>query len=72
MVEFSRQQNVLQLFGLRLVYTCPEDQFRCGSGVCLDNRRRCDGYPDCPDSTDEHNCPGAGPGPTESSMSRDL
>lgn len=43
-------------FRLLTVFNCPEDQFRCDNGVCLDEKRRCDGYFDCSDDSDEQNC----------------
>ncbi|XP_077998598.1 basement membrane-specific heparan sulfate proteoglycan core protein-like isoform X2 [Glandiceps talaboti] len=36
---------------------CQADEFRCDNGVCIDSRGECDGYSDCPDRSDESNCP---------------
>lgn len=35
---------------------CPETQFRCSRGKCLDRTRLCDGKLDCPDGSDEQCC----------------
>ena len=35
---------------------CRQGQFECTSGECIDERRRCDGTPDCRDQSDERNC----------------
>ncbi|KAK3801368.1 hypothetical protein RRG08_059070 [Elysia crispata] len=35
---------------------CPEESFRCGSGVCIDSRYVCDNKNDCLDASDEQNC----------------
>ncbi|KAM3968767.1 basement membrane-specific heparan sulfate proteoglycan core protein isoform 3-T3 [Aphomia sociella] len=36
---------------------CPRHQWRCENGPCIDLSRRCNGYVDCQDSTDEYDCP---------------
>ncbi len=36
--------------------TCGPNEFSCNDGLCIDVRRRCDGYRDCQDSSDESNC----------------
>ena len=38
------------------VVTCPENEFLCKDGRCLDPRRRCNGQRDCADGDDEENC----------------
>ena len=35
---------------------CRADQFRCGSGQCIESAQRCDRIVDCPDRSDENNC----------------
>ena len=35
---------------------CAQGQFRCSDGVCIDERRKCDGARDCTDGSDELNC----------------
>ena len=35
---------------------CRQGQFECTSGECIDERRRCDGTPDCRDQSDERDC----------------
>ncbi|XP_074655735.1 basement membrane-specific heparan sulfate proteoglycan core protein-like [Tubulanus polymorphus] len=39
------------------IVTCTSAQFRCADGTCIDRRRKCDRRYDCPDQSDEQNCP---------------
>ncbi|CAL4117415.1 unnamed protein product, partial [Meganyctiphanes norvegica] len=38
-----------------IVSHCKPSSFTCESGHCIPNRFSCDGYPDCPDGSDESN-----------------
>jgi hypothetical protein len=37
---------------------CLDNQFQCQSGRCIAATWKCDGEADCPDNSDENNCPG--------------
>ena len=32
---------------------CPQGNYKCSSGECIDDIKKCDGYQDCQDGTDE-------------------
>lgn len=36
---------------------CRENEWECGEGTCVPSSYRCDHESDCPDSSDERNCP---------------
>jgi hypothetical protein len=38
---------------------CLDNQFQCQSGRCIAATWKCDGEADCPDNSDENNCPGS-------------
>jgi len=35
---------------------CEQYEFQCRDGSCIDDRRKCDGTPDCTDGSDEFDC----------------
>jgi len=35
---------------------CKPLEFACKNGRCIDLRKKCDGYNDCGDTSDERNC----------------
>ena len=35
---------------------CRRDEFKCGTGQCINSNRRCDRIIDCPDRSDEVDC----------------
>ena len=49
----SVSKSWIYLTYLSLVVPCPEGYYRCSSGECIEERRRCDGRQDCEDSSDE-------------------
>ncbi|KAF1759340.1 hypothetical protein GCK72_015805 [Caenorhabditis remanei] len=38
---------------------CVQGSYFCSSGACISESKKCNGYADCDDGSDEHNCPSA-------------
>ncbi|KAK9737087.1 Laminin EGF domain [Popillia japonica] len=45
-----------------LPHICPDNEFSCGDGQCIQTRLTCDGFPDCENNADERNCDCSLPG----------
>lgn len=39
---------------------CLSSEYRCSNGYCISRSRRCDGYNDCWDNSDEYSCTTSG------------
>lgn len=48
--------NILIPQPFNTTLACPENEFQCNDGSCLDISRRCDGYVDCESGEDEAEC----------------
>jgi hypothetical protein len=38
--------------------SCQDSDHKCGNGLCVDKAKKCDGYHDCRDKSDEKDCGG--------------
>ena len=38
--------------------SCQDSDHKCGNGLCVPKEKKCDGYYDCRDKSDEKGCPG--------------
>ncbi|XP_057656222.1 low-density lipoprotein receptor-related protein-like [Diorhabda carinulata] len=51
----SRKYQVYQCSPRKTTLNCAQDQFNCGN-MCINAEKRCNGFIDCSDKSDEQNC----------------
>ena len=49
--------NIMCLFMFFVLVDCQSGEWRCSDGTCIPDYLKCDGQPQCPDYSDEVNCP---------------
>ena len=55
---FSPEPKILTELFFADYRTCESSDHRCGNGLCVPASKRCDGYFDCRDESDEAGCTG--------------
>ena len=54
---FIAKKIVLKLFFHHISVQCSSTQFRCpNDSTCIQSSKKCNGYQDCRDNSDENNC----------------
>lgn len=50
------RRYVVNSYGIFRFLACQKTEFRCDTGLCIDEWRQCDNNNDCPDKSDEVDC----------------